>query len=107
MSNSPAIMLLLWQSALLGLSIAGFLVDAAGDDDGDATMGPAAFMWPTDRPWAEDVDNVAPCGSHAAAGNRTNYPLCKFDLQAEFLCFNSNTSTVKSSKRKACPRSAG
>ena len=38
-------------------------------------MGPAAFMWPSDRPWSADVDNVAPCGSSAGVGNRTNYPM--------------------------------
>lgn len=38
-------------------------------------MGPAAFMWPADRPWSASADNTAPCGSHAAIGNRTDFPL--------------------------------
>ncbi|KAJ4329265.1 hypothetical protein N0V84_000158 [Fusarium piperis] len=41
----------------------------------DDEMGPAAFMWPPDRVWAGDVDNKAPCGSRASAGNRTEFPL--------------------------------
>lgn len=64
------------QYALLSLSLGSAFVQAASDDDSDVTMGPAAFMWPQDRPWDADVDNVAPCGSHAAVGNRTDYPLC-------------------------------
>lgn len=41
----------------------------------DDEMGPAAFMWPPDRVWSGDVDNHAPCGSRADAGNRTEFPL--------------------------------
>ncbi|KAM4062791.1 cytokine inducing-glycoprotein [Hirsutella rhossiliensis] len=41
----------------------------------DDHMGPAAFMWPPDRVWSGDMDNQAPCGSRAAAGNRTKFPL--------------------------------
>ncbi|RGP74488.1 hypothetical protein FLONG3_6047 [Fusarium longipes] len=41
----------------------------------DEDMGPAAFMWPPDRVWSGDMDNRAPCGSRAAAGNRTEFPL--------------------------------
>lgn len=70
-------MLSQWQHALLGMSLMFVVTQAAGDDGDDVTMGPVAFMWPADRPWAEDVDNVAPCGSHAEVGNRTNYPLSK------------------------------
>lgn len=43
----------------------------------DDNMGPAAFMWPPDREWDSDVDNKAPCGSRASAGNRTEFPLSK------------------------------
>ncbi|KAF4120751.1 hypothetical protein GMORB2_2755 [Geosmithia morbida] len=52
---------------------AGLAVAAVEVDD----MGPAAFMWPTDRVWAASVDNTAPCGSRASAGNRTDFPLKK------------------------------
>jgi hypothetical protein len=41
----------------------------------DEDMGPAAFMWPPDRVWSGDMDNRAPCGSRAPAGNRTEFPL--------------------------------
>ncbi|ODA82387.1 hypothetical protein RJ55_00894 [Drechmeria coniospora] len=41
----------------------------------DNNMGPAAFMWPPDRVWSGDMDNTAPCGSRAAPGNRTKFPL--------------------------------
>lgn len=39
------------------------------------SMGPAAFMWPPDRVWSGDMDNQPPCGSRAAPGNRTEFPL--------------------------------
>ena len=38
-------------------------------------MGPAAFMWPTDRPWSADTDNIAPCGSSSGVGPRTEFPM--------------------------------
>ncbi|KAF9777093.1 hypothetical protein IL306_004640 [Fusarium sp. DS 682] len=41
----------------------------------DEDMGPAAFMWPPDRVWSGDMDNKAPCGSRASAGNRTDFPM--------------------------------
>jgi hypothetical protein len=44
----------------------------------DEDMGPAAFMWPPDRVWSGDMDNKAPCGSRASAGNRTEFPLSMF-----------------------------
>jgi hypothetical protein len=68
-------MLTIWRYALVGIVSTCALVQAVGEDDNDPTMGPAAFMWPSDRPWSADVDNVAPCGSSAGVGNRTNYPL--------------------------------
>lgn len=40
-----------------------------------SSMGPAAFMWPADRPWAADYDNVPPCDSSAGVGERTPFPL--------------------------------
>ncbi|AOW05652.1 hypothetical protein B0I72DRAFT_141274 [Yarrowia lipolytica] len=41
------------------------------------SMGPVAFLWPQDRPWADDDDNTGPCGAGASAAihNRTNFPL--------------------------------
>ncbi|KAI5358254.1 hypothetical protein Slin15195_G065810 [Septoria linicola] len=38
-------------------------------------MGPAAFMWPEDRPWSADADNTAPCGSSSGVGLRTEFPM--------------------------------
>jgi len=76
LSPSNSIMLRFWRYALVGVISTCAVVQAVGEDDDDPTMGPAAFMWPSDRPWSADVDNVAPCGSSAGVGNRTNYPLC-------------------------------
>ncbi|KHN95662.1 uncharacterized protein MAM_06503 [Metarhizium album ARSEF 1941] len=38
-------------------------------------MGPAAFLWPPDRPWSGEMDNQPPCGSAAGPGERTPFPL--------------------------------
>ncbi|RYP71773.1 hypothetical protein DL771_004585 [Monosporascus sp. 5C6A] len=38
-------------------------------------MGPVAFLWPADRPWSAEADNIAPCGSASGPTNRTHYPL--------------------------------
>lgn len=38
-------------------------------------MGPAAFWWPADRPWTQDSDNTAPCGSSSGVTTRTEFPL--------------------------------
>ncbi|KAK3377609.1 hypothetical protein B0H63DRAFT_221023 [Podospora didyma] len=38
-------------------------------------MGPAAFMWPPDRVWSGQMDNIAPCGSVDSVGTRTLFPL--------------------------------
>ncbi|KAM0430102.1 hypothetical protein ACHAPT_006108 [Fusarium lateritium] len=68
--------------SLLLLGLATFVAGQSDDDENpsnasvtDDEMGPAAFMWPTDRVWAGDVDNKAPCGSRASAGNRTDFPM--------------------------------
>lgn len=45
-------------------------------------MGPAAFMWPADRPWTADADNTPPCGSPEGPGNRTQFPMSEFSLCA-------------------------
>jgi hypothetical protein len=68
-------MISIWRYALISVVLTSALVQVVGEDEDDLTMGPAAFMWPSDRPWSADVDNVAPCGSSAGVGNRTNYPL--------------------------------
>ncbi|KAH7156730.1 hypothetical protein EDB81DRAFT_854787 [Dactylonectria macrodidyma] len=65
---------------LLVLALATIAVSRPADDDEtssvtDDEMGPAAFMWPTDRVWSGDMDNKSPCGSSAGAGNRTEFPL--------------------------------
>lgn len=82
------------QFALLSLSLGCAFVQTASDDDSDATMGPAAFMWPQDRPWDADVDNIAPCGSHAAVGNRTDYPLCKSSCRFYEFAFLSSAAVL-------------
>ncbi|OKL55912.1 hypothetical protein UA08_08819 [Talaromyces atroroseus] len=41
------------------------------DDD----MGPAAFLWPTNRVFSAVNDNTAPCGSAAGVSNRTDFPM--------------------------------
>ena len=76
LSVSSPTMLSIWRYALVGIVSTCALVQAVGEDDDNPTMGPAAFMWPSDRPWSADADNVAPCGSSDGVGNRTNYPMC-------------------------------
>ncbi|KAF2205685.1 hypothetical protein GQ43DRAFT_459757 [Delitschia confertaspora ATCC 74209] len=39
------------------------------------TMGPVAFMWPSDREWNAANDNSSPCGSAKGVTNRTQFPL--------------------------------
>lgn len=73
--RSPT-MLSIWRYALVGVVSTCAFVQAVGEDDDSPKMGPAAFMWPSDRPWSADADNVAPCGSSDGVGNRTNYPMC-------------------------------
>lgn len=38
-------------------------------------MGPVAFLWPPDRNWTAQADNIAPCGSPDGPSNRTEFPL--------------------------------
>lgn len=40
-----------------------------------STMGPVAFLWPSDRPWSASADNIGPCGSSASITNRTTFPI--------------------------------
>jgi hypothetical protein len=46
-----------------------------GEGEEGKSMGPVAFMWPPDRPWAAEHDNTAPCGSARGPSDRTQYPL--------------------------------
>ncbi|KAG7875917.1 hypothetical protein KL938_004851 [Ogataea parapolymorpha] len=39
------------------------------------TMGEIAMLYPTDREWSEEAETIAPCGSYAAPGNRSEFPL--------------------------------
>lgn len=59
--------------ALLGAAALNGQVYAQSQTSND--MGPGAMMWPTDRPWTADADNIAPCGSPSGPGNRTDFPL--------------------------------
>ncbi|VVT56303.1 uncharacterized protein SAPINGB_P004947 [Magnusiomyces paraingens] len=55
-----------------------FASSTSAQDHGEEysqTMGPVAFLWPPDRDWSENTENVAPCGSSAQVGNRTTFPL--------------------------------
>ncbi|WYZ39089.1 hypothetical protein EsH8_III_001003 [Colletotrichum jinshuiense] len=60
----------------------------------DDEMGPAAFMWPTDRVWSGDMDNQAPCGSKSGPANRTEFPLVggKLALVAQDDYYNTKIS---------------
>jgi hypothetical protein len=51
--------------------------DGHGEGAEGSIMGPVSFMWPPDRPWAADDDNIGPCGSDAEPGDRTAFPLGK------------------------------
>ncbi|KAH8691527.1 hypothetical protein BGW36DRAFT_388482 [Talaromyces proteolyticus] len=53
------------------LPLMGVLVKSKLDDD----MGPAAFLWPSDRAFSAVNDNTAPCGSAAGVTNRTVFPM--------------------------------
>jgi len=46
-----------------------------GEGEEGSSMGPVAFMWPPDRPWAAEHDNTGPCGSANGPAERTQYPL--------------------------------
>lgn len=55
--------------------LAGAMLLAAPATAAFDNMGPAAFMWPPDRPWSADADNTAPCGSDSGPVNRTSFPM--------------------------------
>lgn len=46
-----------------------------GEGEEGSSMGPVAFMWPSDRIWDAAHDNTAPCGSANEPSNRTIFPL--------------------------------
>ncbi|KAH8769273.1 hypothetical protein BGZ57DRAFT_765775 [Hyaloscypha finlandica] len=50
-------------------------LSAHGDGAEGTVMGPVAFLWPSDRPWASASDNIAPCGSVSPPSNRTSFPI--------------------------------
>ncbi|KAK4503537.1 hypothetical protein PRZ48_004452 [Zasmidium cellare] len=62
-------------AVLVGAVLLQGLVAANGGSYSSSEMGPAAFMWPEDRPWSADADNTAPCGSSSGVGARTEFPL--------------------------------
>ncbi|ODV89893.1 hypothetical protein CANCADRAFT_97124 [Tortispora caseinolytica NRRL Y-17796] len=62
------------QSKIIALALAGAALAQHGSGYAQ-TMGPVAFLWPPDRPWNEDQDNIAPCGSASGVGNRTAFPI--------------------------------
>ncbi|RYO96149.1 hypothetical protein DL766_001928 [Monosporascus sp. MC13-8B] len=49
--------------------------EAHGEGVEGTEMGPVAFLWPADRPWSAEADNIAPCGSAGGPTNRTDFPL--------------------------------
>ncbi|EFX02232.1 cytokine inducing-glycoprotein [Grosmannia clavigera kw1407] len=54
--------------------VSGVIVGVLAEDI-DSDMGPAAFLFPSDRAYSASLDNTAPCGSVAQAGNRTDFPI--------------------------------
>lgn len=69
-SNTAASLVAL--TFLPGLALAA---EAHGASAQGTVMGPAAFLWPADRPWSGLMDNIGPCGSSVSEGNRTDFPL--------------------------------
>lgn len=63
------------------LSIAAFAPvalaanEAHGAGAQGSEMGPVAFLWPADRPWSANSDNIGPCGSQAGITSRTEFPI--------------------------------
>ncbi|KXS94961.1 hypothetical protein AC578_3837 [Pseudocercospora eumusae] len=63
-------------TATIAVALLSGLVAAQNKDTTHSReMGPAAFMWPPDRPWSAEADNIPPCGSSSGVGNRTEFPL--------------------------------
>lgn len=60
---------------LLAVTLWAYSVLGAVKAQDNFDIGPAAFLWPADRPWSAAEDNTPPCGSAAGIGNRTTFPL--------------------------------
>lgn len=72
-----------WLNITMRASFLTFLATSAalssaqshGEGEEGNSMGPVAFLWPSDRVWDAQHDNTAPCGSSTGPSNRTIYPL--------------------------------
>lgn len=67
-----------FSATLIAAAASLFANGVAAQDHGEEyaqTMGPVAFLWPPDRQWSEDTEDIAPCGSSARPSNRTDFPL--------------------------------
>ncbi|KAK4099565.1 hypothetical protein N658DRAFT_161244 [Parathielavia hyrcaniae] len=62
-------------TAYQSLLLLALAASASAAMEASDTMGPASLWWPPDRPWSEETDNTAPCGSSAGVANRTAFPL--------------------------------
>lgn len=64
-------------TSISALALASLTAAQAHGEQFAQSMGPVAFLWPQDRPWADDDDNSGPCGAGSSASihNRTNFPL--------------------------------
>lgn len=64
-------------TSISALALASLTAAQAHGEQFAQSMGPVAFLWPQDRPWADDDDNTGPCGAGASSdvSNRTNFPL--------------------------------
>ncbi|EXJ83791.1 hypothetical protein A1O1_07418 [Capronia coronata CBS 617.96] len=64
------------QAALLLAGLyGGTVVAQEHGEDYAKTMGPVAFLWPSDRIWDAAHDNSAPCGTPSGVTDRTEFPL--------------------------------
>lgn len=91
------------------LSILGFVrVAIAADVHGSSaqgTMGPVAFLWPTDRTWSADTDNVGPCGSNVGVTNRTVFPFgCMPFVYSRFNTVTNNVGSHRLHRAHNCRR---
>ncbi|KAF1994753.1 hypothetical protein P154DRAFT_446921 [Amniculicola lignicola CBS 123094] len=51
-----------------------------GEGAEGSSMGPVAFMWPSDRAWTAANDNTGPCGSPSGPTNRSAFPLSQGEV---------------------------
>lgn len=66
---APNNMQLSYSIVLLAASCAGATYDTIGN------VGPAAFLWPHERPSLADTDTISPCGSTRGVQTRTEFPM--------------------------------